>query len=54
MIPTSTLVLTAVVVLPLASLLVDLALLDAARSRQRITTLAQTPADEPITSTGDG
>jgi hypothetical protein len=54
MIPTSPLVLAAVVVLPLASLLIDLALLDAARRRQRITTLAQTAADEPITSTGGG
>jgi hypothetical protein len=54
MIPTSALVLAAVVVLPLASLLVDLALLEVARSRQRITALARTLADEPITSTGGG
>jgi hypothetical protein len=37
MIPTSVLVLAAVVILPLASLLVDLALLEAARCRGRIT-----------------
>jgi hypothetical protein len=49
MIPTSALVLAAVVVLPLASLLVDLALLGVARSRQRITALVQTVADDPIT-----
>jgi hypothetical protein len=51
MIPTSTLVLAAVVVLPLASLLIDLALLEVARSRQRITTLTQALADEPLPST---
>ncbi len=48
MIPTSVLVLAAVVILPLASLLVDLALLEAARCRGRITALAQTPAYEPM------
>jgi len=51
MIPTSTLVLAAVVGLPLASLLIDLALVEVARSRQRITTLAQTLADEPMPPT---
>jgi hypothetical protein len=54
MIPTSALVLAAVVVLPLTSLLVDLALLEVARSRQRIIALARTLADEPITLTGGG
>jgi hypothetical protein len=48
MIPTSALVLAAVVVLPLVSLLVDLALLEVARSRQRITSLTKTLADEPM------
>jgi hypothetical protein len=47
MTPTSVLVLAAVVILPLASLLVDLALLEAASSRRRITALAQTRAYEP-------
>jgi hypothetical protein len=51
MIPTSTLVLAAVVVLPLVSLLVDLALLEVARSRQRITSLTKTLADEPMPPT---
>jgi len=48
MIPTSALVLAAVVIHPLASLLVDLAMLEAARSRRRITALAQTSAYEPM------
>jgi hypothetical protein len=54
MIPTSALVLAAVVVLPLASLLIDLALLGVARSRQRIVALAQTLVDDPITSPSGG
>jgi hypothetical protein len=51
MIPTSALVLAAVVVLPLVSLLVDLALLEVARSRLRITALLKSLADEPLSLT---
>ncbi len=42
----SLLVLVSVVVLPLLSFLVDLYLLDAARTRRRITHIAQPPADD--------
>jgi hypothetical protein len=48
MIPMSVLVLVAVVVLPLASLLVDLAFREVARSRQRITDLVRSAADGPM------
>ena len=51
MFPTSALVLAAVVVLPLTSLLVDLALLEVARSRLRITALLKSLADEPLSLT---
>jgi hypothetical protein len=43
---TSLLVLTLVVVVPLLSFLVDLYLLDAARTRCRITVIAQPPPDD--------
>jgi hypothetical protein len=43
---TSLLVLTCVVVLPLASLLLDLYLLDAARTRRHITAITQPPPDD--------
>jgi hypothetical protein len=55
---TSLLVLTLVVVVPLLSFLVDLYLLDAARTRCRITVIAQPPPDDtpghdptPVTAT---
>jgi len=44
----SVLVLVAVVVLPLASLLVDLVLLEVACSRRRITALARAATDDPM------
>ena len=48
---TSLLVLTLVVVVPLLSFLVDLYLLDAARTRCRITVIAQPPPDDAPTTT---
>jgi hypothetical protein len=47
MVPLSVLVLVAVVVLPLASLLLDLVLLEWSCSRQRITAVIWAAADDP-------